>query len=209
MSVFERSESIGNVVKALTQVQSKIRGAKKDAKNPHFRSDYATLESVLEAVRVPLAEAKLAVIQPVADDGDRVFVSTLIIHESGEFIGCRVPCVFEKRTMQAIGSAITYSRRYGLKSMLAIADMDDDGEQAVGRVEVEASEPLHSSPEERMGVCSQAQAKMVYAKAKAKKIPDDKLKDILIQVAGVRSTKELPWGDMNKVLNEIASYRTN
>lgn len=58
-------------------------------------------------------------------------------------------------------------------------------------------------------LCSPNQAKMIYAKAKAKKIPDDKLKDILIQVSGVRSTNDVPWGDVNKVLNEIAAFRSH
>lgn len=211
MNVFERSESIVHVVKALTQVQSKIKGASKDATNPHFKSDYATLESVMDAVREPLASAKLAVIQPILNEGNTIAVSTVILHESGEYLACRVPCLYERQTMQAVGSAISYARRYGLMAMLAIPVVDDDGESAVGRGQNVAQPAPQQSQFAGEGerddrLVTEAQAKMIYAKAKAKKIPDEKLKDILLQVSGVRSTAQVPWGDVNTILNEIASF---
>lgn len=62
---------------------------------------------------------------------------------------------------------------------------------------------------DQTGPCSEKQAKMIHAKAKAKNISDDKLKDLLIQVAGVRETSKVPWGVLDKVLNEIAAYKAH
>jgi hypothetical protein len=119
-------ESMSNVCKALAAAQGKLRKAVKDSTNPHFRSRYADLESVIEAMREPFASEGLAVVQSVSD-GNLV---TTIFHASGESITSSVPLYIQKQDMQGVGSAITYARRYGLAAACGISQTDDDGEAA-------------------------------------------------------------------------------
>lgn len=130
-----QSESLVKLAEALTKAQAMIKGALKDSSNPHFRSDYADLESVWEAARGPLTSNGLSVVQGMGlnSAGKDVMVTTLL-HSSGEFISSETPILLGARQdMQALGSAITYARRYALAAIAGIAPKDDDGELAVGR----------------------------------------------------------------------------
>lgn len=127
----ERSESIKELAAALNKAQAEMSGAKKGANNPFFKSKYADLNSVVDAVRVPFAENGLSYSQfPVMDD-NRVGVETILMHESGEFIASTLMLPTGKLDAQAAGSAITYARRYSLQSIAGIPAEDDDGNAAV------------------------------------------------------------------------------
>jgi pyruvate/2-oxoglutarate dehydrogenase complex dihydrolipoamide acyltransferase (E2) component len=100
-----------------------------------YSFSYATLDGIMECVRVPLATNGLAVIHSLvlAGEGESDSVETLLVHTSGEFIGTRVPVTVDKPGNQALGSALTYARRYGVCTLLALAaDEDDDGNAADG-----------------------------------------------------------------------------
>jgi hypothetical protein len=114
---------------ALSKAQGSLKKAMKDSTNPHFKSRYADLESVIDAMREPFAENGLAVLQSVRD----TYLETTITHLSGESITTSVPFVVTKNDMQGVGSAITYARRYGLAAACGITQTDDDAEAAVGR----------------------------------------------------------------------------
>jgi hypothetical protein len=116
---------------ALAGAQSQLKAALKDSTNPHFKSRYADLESVIEAMRVPFAANGLAFMQSVSDDSQ--FLKTIIVHESGENFTTQVPLIITKNDMQGVGSAITYARRYGLAAACGISQTDDDAESAVVR----------------------------------------------------------------------------
>ncbi|MGB1216147.1 MAG: ERF family protein [Pikeienuella sp.] len=116
---------------ALAVAQAKMGKALKSSQNPHFKSKYADLASVVDACMPALNECGIAVIQPTTDDEGGRFVETILIHgESGEQLSCRVPLIIQKNDMQGYGSAVTYARRYGLMSMAGIAPEDDDGNAA-------------------------------------------------------------------------------
>lgn len=125
------SEQINELAVALNKAQADFMVAKKDAKNPFFKSKYATLNAVYEAVAEALLKNGLSVIQPIVGDA----VETTIIHTSGQFITSSCPIVCAKQNdPQAMGSAITYARRYSLASLLGVmTDEDDDGEKAMAR----------------------------------------------------------------------------
>ena len=127
------SEQINELAVALNKAQADFMVAKKDAKNPFFKSKYATLNAVYEAVAEALLKNGLSVIQPIVGDA----VETTIIHTSGQFITSSCPIVCAKQNdPQAMGSAITYARRYSLASLLGVmTDEDDDGEKAMGRTD--------------------------------------------------------------------------
>lgn len=119
------------IAAALAAAQAKMGKALKSANNPHFKSKYADLASVVDACMPALNEVGIAVIQPTTDDETGRYVETVLIHgESGETLKCRVPLIVAKNDMQGYGSAVTYARRYGLMSMAGIAPEDDDGNRA-------------------------------------------------------------------------------
>ena len=123
----QRSESIANLTLALAKAQQRIKGAIKDRTNPAFKgSQYADLDSVWSACREPLAMAELAVFQPVETEADRVQVTTILAHSSGEWLSSTLTLTAMQATPQGIGSAITYGRRYGLSAMVGVAPTDDD-----------------------------------------------------------------------------------
>ena len=126
------SHSVAKLAEALAKAQAEMGGAAKDAVNPHFRSKYADLASVRDACR-PLAKYGIAHLQPTRAEGAQVTVTTLLVHSSGEWIAEDLTLTAGQNTPQAIGSAITYGRRYGLAAMVGIAPEDDDGEAAEAR----------------------------------------------------------------------------
>lgn len=128
-----KSETIGELAKALVQVQAKIEGAKMDSENPFFKSKYADLSSIWEACRKPLTANGLAVVQTADTDDSRVIIETTLLHTSGEWISGRLAITPMKPDPQGVGSAITYARRYCLAAIVGICPEDDDAEGAMAR----------------------------------------------------------------------------
>ncbi len=125
-----RSESIAKLALALSKAQGKIVAAKRQSANPFFKSKYADLAAIWDACRSALAENELAVFQPASARGRVAIITTIIVHSSGEFMEEALMMVAERDTPQAVGSTITYGRRYGLASMVGVAAEDDDGQAA-------------------------------------------------------------------------------
>jgi hypothetical protein len=120
------------LAKALVTAQAAMSHAAKDSKNPHFKSAYSSLASVIDAVRPALSANGLAFVQMLHTADGGVAVETVLIHESGEQLSCGtlfIPAT--KQDAQGYGSAITYAKRYGLQAALGIASEDDDGTAAV------------------------------------------------------------------------------
>lgn len=126
----KQSESIKEIAAALCKAQLQIKAAVKDAQNPFFKNKYADLASVIEAVRVPLNNAGISFLQPASASAEGVMVETVLIHTSGEWVSETLTMPVNKQDAQAVGSAITYARRYGLQSLCGVPAEDDDGERA-------------------------------------------------------------------------------
>lgn len=126
----EQSENINELAAALSKAQAHIGGAKKDSKNPFFKSDYADLESVWMACRKELTENELAVVQTNEPNPSGVTVVTTLVHSSGQWIRGRLNLNPTKADPQGIGSAITYGRRYALAAIAGVYQTDDDANQA-------------------------------------------------------------------------------
>ena len=127
-----QSEHINELVTALALAQSQIKGAKKDSKNPYFKSDYADLTSTWEAARDPLTKNGLAIVQTMEPREDQTILVTTLAHKSGQWIKSFLPLTIVKKDPQGVGSAITYARRYALSAMLNICPFDDDAESSCG-----------------------------------------------------------------------------
>jgi len=125
----QKSESIKHIAQALIVFHLKVDTIKKDAKNPFFKSTYASLTNILDAINEPLIESDLTVSQfPTGDNG----LTTILIHgASGEWIQSTYEMKPVKDDPQGRGSCITYQRRYALASVLSLnIDEDDDGNKA-------------------------------------------------------------------------------
>lgn len=131
------SDDIAALGEALAQAQAQIEGARKSAANPHLRSRYADLAAVWDACREALTAHGLAVVQAPETGEGLVRVTTRLVHASGQWMESTLalPWSAGKGTTdaQAIGSAITYARRYALSAMVGIAPDDDDDGQAAGQ----------------------------------------------------------------------------
>jgi len=128
-----QSETIGKLAEALAKAQGSMSAAARSGKGNY--GHYATLDSVWDAARKPLADNGLAVTQAtdINESGDMVMITTLM-HTSGEWVGGIYPIRPSQNTPQGMGSAITYARRYSLSAMLGLAaDDDDDGAAASGQ----------------------------------------------------------------------------
>ena len=129
-----KSESITKLAASLVKAQSQMGNATKDAKNPFYKSNYADLNSVREAVTPALNANGITVLQPTISIDGNAFVETVLLHESGEFLSSMTQIIVAKQNdPQAAGSGISYARRYGLQSLLSVGAQDDDGEAAMGR----------------------------------------------------------------------------
>lgn len=125
------SESVVELSKAFNLAQSQMGGAKKDAANPFFKSKYADLAAVMEAIAEPFANNGLSFMQSPGMYDDKICVTTRIMHESGEWIEGDTILPPTKADAQGYGSAVTYGKRYGLQAMCGVPSVDDDGNAAV------------------------------------------------------------------------------
>jgi hypothetical protein len=128
----DKSESINELATALAKAQGEFDPAKMGAVNPFLKNKYADLGSVIAASKAACAKYGLAVTQPASTDGENVTVTTMLLHQSGQWIssGMTLPLGKEsgRSIAQAAGSIITYLRRYSLSAILGIyADADTDG----------------------------------------------------------------------------------
>lgn len=128
----ETSESIKELATALNKAQAEMSGAKKGKENPFFKSKYADMNAVVDAVRIPFCDNGLSYAQlPLFRDGF-VGVETILMHTSGEWMRGELLLPMTKQDPQAAGSAITYARRYALQSIAGIPSEDDDANSTRG-----------------------------------------------------------------------------
>lgn len=136
----KHSETIKELAAALHKAQGKIKAALKESTNPHFKSKYADLSSVIEAVKQPLLDAGLVFTQGVHDAEGGVAIETMLLHTSGEWLSSTLRIPASRQDAQGFGSAITYGRRYGLQAICGVPAEDDDGNAAT------ASAPSRITP---------------------------------------------------------------
>lgn len=147
------SPTVARLFGALARAQAKIEPAKKDSENVGFSRNgksarYADLAAVIEAARPHLSAVGLCVMQiPTVSPKGQQVLSTILGHESGEWIECQYPIRpmrrkgkeeggewIDSHDPQSIGSAFTYARRYSYQGLVGVtAEEDDDGNAASGR----------------------------------------------------------------------------
>lgn len=126
------SESIKNLLPALSAAIAEMADPVKNAANPHFKNRYADLGEVIECAEEALVKHKLLVTETLETaDGGVQLLRTRVWHTpSGEWLDSVVRLLVGKMEMQPLGSAITYARRYARKALFGMSDVDDDGKKA-------------------------------------------------------------------------------
>ena len=126
--MFEQSENIADLALGLLTFHKEVGTIKKDSTNPFFKSKYASLSNILDAIEEPLLKSELVVLQFPNGEG----LTTQLVHKSGQFIRATYTMpIKEANNPQALGSSITYARRYALAAVLSLnIDEDDDANAA-------------------------------------------------------------------------------
>lgn len=176
---------------ALVKAQQEMPPVDKDSRNPHFGNSFASLDNIVAKTRPVLNKHGLAIVQfPTVSELGQPCLRTILVHsESGEQLQADMPLLVGKQDMQGLGSAITYARRYAWAAALGIAsDEDDDGHHA----SQQAAPQRNQTRPAASGTISEAQAKRLFAIAKSKGVPQERVKQLTRQVAGVDSSAEVP-----------------
>lgn len=202
-----KSDSIENLAKALSKFQSEVKNPANSANNPFFKSKYAPLNEILNDCRPLLSKHGLSVIQSPSGDGVDISITTMLLHESGEWIESD-PLTLKavKADPQGAGSCITYSRRYSLAAILGISSEDDDdgnvashGKSEPDKKDAPKSQPKQQPPKQDKpenapnpdGKIDQKAMAALHAKAKELNIPHETLSIHAKDLYGVSSLTEL------------------
>lgn len=125
------SQTLEKIAPALLNAQKQITFAEKNAKNPHFKNNYADLESVIDAIKKPLNDNGIMFLQTFSpSETGKLNLTTRLVHESGEWVEDELTMPLQKNDAQGYGSAATYSRRYALAAIVGLYQADDDGNEA-------------------------------------------------------------------------------
>lgn len=143
-----KSDQISNLAAAILEAQKDIGAALKSSKNPYFKSKYADLTVVIDAVKEPLNKHGIAFLQAVDANGEgSPVIDTILLHSSGQYLSTRTPVFCSKpNDPQAFGSGVTYSKRYALQAILGLPTEDDDAERAMARDNKQADKPKFGPP---------------------------------------------------------------
>lgn len=136
ITIISHSPELGELFTALSVAQGEMQTAEMSATNPHFKKAYADLADIWAACRPALSKHGLAVVQlPYHGESGKIGVAAMLGHKSGQWIQTKLEATAAVSNPQAIGSVITYLRRYTLGPLVGVAvrGEDDDGESGEGR----------------------------------------------------------------------------
>lgn len=130
-----RSDEIDKLASALAKAQGEFKVARPSKENNYYKSKYSDLKEVVMASRPALSKNGLSVVQPpvFVDPNGISILETTLMHASGQWIMSRMRIIPPKADVQALGSYISYLRRYAYGALIGVvsSDEDDDGEIAV------------------------------------------------------------------------------
>lgn len=133
MQIFDGTNDIrqiGEIAAALAKAQGEMQNAPLNKVNPHFRSKYADLAAIRDAVIPALSKHGIAAVSSTEYTNGQLVLRTALIHSSGQYLDATYPLPVDNKP-QVMGSAITYAKRYTLAALCQIAaDEDDDANAA-------------------------------------------------------------------------------
>ena len=183
-----KSEPINELAAALALAQGDMESVSKDGINPAFKREgvvlrYATLASVWDAIRKPLSDHGLSVVQsPGITEQGMMHITTILLHKSGQFIEDVFSIPAGAMTAQGMGSAITYARRYTLMAICGIAPDDDDGNEATANAKTNATQQSGKAKNWRDDPKS--------VEAVTESVKSDNTEDVQQNIAAVKASKE-------------------
>lgn len=199
-----KSDSITELSKALSEFQKAVKQPLKDADNPFFKSKYVPLESVVEAITEIAPDHGLSFTQwPSNDDNGRVGVATLLLHESGEYI--EFDPVFmnaDKNTPQGAGALITYLKRYSLSAVFGItSDKDDDANEASGNNQTKQA-PKQASQTDVGNLNKEIASFSTLMKDRGTEVTPDQVK----QQLSITDPTQLSQAEINQAIQKIKQW---
>lgn len=204
-----KSESIVNIAKALVAFNAEIKSIAHDAENPHFRSQYTSLDHMIDETKPVLSKHGLTVMQFPGGTGELVTVRTMILHNTGEWIESE-PLTLKpaKLDPQGAGSAITYARRYSYAAALSLSlGDDDDGNNASLPPQQKASQgqsrPATTEPSNSVTspMISTAQINYCHKLKNEKSIADDDFARMIEEMSGKESIKDMTKKQASEFIN--------
>jgi hypothetical protein len=196
------SQETKELFSALCRAQAAIHHASKDSKNPHFKSSYASLESAIDSCKPHLNSNNICLIQVPGAEGRLVWVDTMLVHTSGQFIQGRLTIEAKGSDAHSVGGTITYARRYSILAFMGMGAEDDDGNLASGKpsppVPVVAKEDGKKELRERLG-------KLMEEKGWSA----DQVQTLMLKVFGVKASALLKVDDFKILINmlETKTYK--
>ena len=168
-----KSETTKELALALSKAQAEMPPAELNKVNPFLKNKYADLGSIIKAAKPVLAKHGLALSQMPTGDGDKIGLTTILMHSSGEWLESTMMLTLEDSkgvtSAQAAGAIISYLRRYSIAAVLGMyADEDVDGNGAKSK-----------------------------AKPKPKSKPTSNGKMSLESAQGVKNSKGQKYGDLD------------
>lgn len=197
-----RSEQINELAGALSKAQGAFPAIEKNrevtvkSEKGTYKFWYATLDNIVDGIRKPLSENGLSYVQAIVTSDREMLCETMLMHSSGQWLCTALPVKFSdgKNNAQALGSAITYAKRYGLTAMLGIvADEDDDANAADGN-HIENSRYKGKPAANEMDAPAAADTRKL-SKPQARPEYDKLVKEM----EAIQDSNELAqWGALNK-----------
>lgn len=209
----EKSETITDIAKALVKAQSQITFAVKDAVNPFHKNKYADIASVIEAVKKPLNDNGISFLQAVNSSDTAPMLETMLLHETGQYLMTKTPifCV-KPNDPQALGTGITYSKRYALMAICGLPSEDDDGNAASG---VGSAKKTLEPNEKQQAIIDAVCEKLLDSVPEGKVLLNDKVKSLIYATKGSypEDTKAVgtiaAWIVSNKKMDSICAMKGN
>lgn len=195
------SENIANLAAALAKFQAEVIDPTKDENNPFFKSKYVPLDGLIAAVRPVLTKHGLSYLQFPSGDGQNVTVTTVLLHESGEYIESD-PFTLRaaKVDAQGAGSAVTYARRYSLSAILGVAWQEDDDGNAASTPPRGGLQRGNNSDELRRRALH-----TLNEKVKAENVTGQTMSEVIAWKYGKQGSKELTLSEIAELTNNLAT----
>lgn len=207
-----KSETITKIAAALVAFSGEVKSIAHDATNPHFKSQYTSLDHMIDETKPILQKHGLTVMQFPGGDGEKITVRTMILHETGEWIETE-PLTLRpvKLDPQGAGSAITYARRYSYAAALSLSlgDDDDGNAASAGQPQKPASQPAQqqrTSQPAGNNLISQAQINYCQKLKNDKRIDEEDFKRIIEEMSGQESIKELTKKQASELIDLLNNY---
>ena len=211
-----RSENISKLAVSLVKFNSEVSKISKDAKNPFFKSNYVTLDKLIEATRPMLQDNGLVVMQsPLSKEDGSIGIQTLLIHESGEFIESEP--IFMKPAKandpQQAGSIISYMRRYSYQAILNLnTGEDDDADKSTSNEDKQAK--LNNNNKQYSNNYNYSKPKVI-TEAQRKRLNviatgvDTNVVRNIIAGYGFNNSQEITMDKYNEICEDIQGLRIN